>query len=442
MPHPAAVSVAVLVELERGPHSGGHVKCWERLAAAAAGRDDLDLTVYCLGRTRAVEAVAPNVRFVTLRPVLSSRRAGALVGGVDPSDLAPYHPALAQRLHRHDVWHLTHAMAFGATAARLARRNGGHRLVGSVHTDVPVLTGHYVGQVLDRLPHVAGRLLNGLAVEDRAVQAARRTRDRVFGACSRILVSSTADRRDLGAVLGPERIGWLRRGVDAALFHPDRADRGALALRYGIPDDRQVVVFAGRLDATKGVMTVAKALRRMLDDGSPAHLVLAGSGADCARITDLLGCNVTALGTVSQPELARVFASADVLAFPSHSETAGNVVIEAMACGLPVLLPQGAQTARWLRTPGRDGVLVTDDHPEGWQRCLTALLAQPRLRAEIGRLARQTASRHNPTWDRVLEEDLLPVWAARKPATPTLSPTGTCHRARLGPRFGTERAVT
>ena len=144
------VSVAVLVDLQRDQLSGGHVKCWERFAEAAAGLDEVDLTLYVLGRRGHVESLAPNVRFVSLAPVLSTRLVTSLVGGVDNSDLAPYSPALARRLPGHDVWHATHSLAFAATAVRLARTVP-TAMITSVHTDVPMLTGVYTQQLVDRL---------------------------------------------------------------------------------------------------------------------------------------------------------------------------------------------------------------------------------------------------------------------------------------------------
>ncbi|MZE75650.1 hypothetical protein GTY57_01000, partial [Streptomyces sp. SID5475] len=88
-PGPRGPSVAVLVELEWNALAGGHLKCWERFAEAAARlgsgaggserRGDgapagagVDLTVYVLGGRERVEPLSPRVRFVVLRPVISS----------------------------------------------------------------------------------------------------------------------------------------------------------------------------------------------------------------------------------------------------------------------------------------------------------------------------------------------------------------------------------
>ncbi|MFC0529697.1 glycosyltransferase [Phytohabitans kaempferiae] len=411
--HGGVPSVGVLVELARGAEAGGHVKCWERLAEAAAARDptDLgfDLTVYFLGRRSGVEALSRAVRYVTMRPVISSALLTRWIGGVDPTDLAPYHPALARRLPHHDVWHVTHAFAFGGTATRLPRP-AGTALMCSLHTDVPTLTAAYVRQVVERTPALrwlARRHPNGPPM---AVDAARRRRDRVLRACDRIMVATPTELAAVERIVGAGRVSLLGRGIDRVRFRPDPAARADLVARHGLPPGEMLVLFAGRVDASKRVMVVAEAVLRLRESGRPARLVVAGTGADCGRVPALLGNGVTMLGRLPQPELARVYPACDVLAFPSRSETIGNVVAEAMACGLPVVLPAGARTTAWLSRPGVDGLVVERDDPAGWAEQLGVLADHPEWRASLGRGAYASARYRHRTWDQVLTEDLLPFW--------------------------------
>src|SRR5690348_11665153 len=114
------IAVGVLVDLARRADSGGHVKCWERLAEAAADLPGLDLTVHFAGPGCGSENIAGNVRFVSEKPVFSTARLGFLLGEVpDDADLAPWHPRLAQALPRYDVVHTTDAFfAYAKTALR------------------------------------------------------------------------------------------------------------------------------------------------------------------------------------------------------------------------------------------------------------------------------------------------------------------------------------
>lgn len=409
MPHRGPISVAVLVDLVRTPASGGHVKCWEHLARAAAAVPRLDLTVYTFGAHPGDHAVADNVRFVALRPVFATSWLHGLVGGVDGSDLTPFHPALARRLPRHDVWHATHTMAFGATALRVRRRHA-RPLVTSVHTDVPALARAYTRQVADRLPTPLGRAATRLRTEDRVADLARHRRDRLLRASREVLASNEADAEEFAVAAPGVPVSLLRRGVDTGSFRPRPGGREWLAERYGIAHGDALVLFVGRIDATKGAPLLAEAVLRLRRTGRAAHLVLAGDGAAVPAITGRLGAAVTHVGHLPQAELARVYAACDVFAFPSQSETAGNVVAEAMAAGLPVVLPAGARTARWLQAPGRDGLLVEGQGAEDWAAAMAPLLDAPARRRAMGTCARQTVASTAPSWMDVLLQDVLPVW--------------------------------
>lgn len=428
---PVVSSVAVLVELVRRDTSGGQVKCWEHFARSAArlperlpdgsGGTPLDLTVYFLGERERVEPLSPHVRFVMLRPVLSSAATRSADRAEDVCDLAPYHPRLAALLPRHDVWHLTHGFAFAATAVRLHRRAARRsaprpRLIGSVHTDVPLLASVYARYLAERwLPGSHPRVEDLLA--DRAESALRRRRDRLLDPCERVLVPTPEGRAELARVLGPHRVALLRRGVDHELFRPDPTARDWLTRAYGVPADRPLVLFAGRLDASKGVPLLTESVRLLRARGGAPHLVMAGSGAEEDAVRRRLGRDVTLLGPLPQDRLARVYAGCDVFAFPSRTETSGNVVAEAMACGLAVVLPEGAHTTRWLAAPGFDGIVVPADSPVAWADALHPLVGRPAAREAVRRRAMETSRTAHPGWDRVFEEDLLPVWTqpARTP---------------------------
>jgi glycosyltransferase involved in cell wall biosynthesis len=423
-PRGGVPSVAVLVELDRSPEAGGHVKCWEHFAQAAAALDParlgVDLTVYVLGDAPRVQLLSADVRFVSLRPMLSTRPFVRRVGTTHVTDLAPYHPALARLLPRHDVWHLTHSFAFSATATRLAlrhRRRGAGRwgpgLVASVHTDVPDLAAAYARGVCEALP------LPAAAVPDAPVALAlRRMRDRMLRSCDLVLVGTPAQRAEIADVVGEERVGMLGRGIDRERFRPDPGARAALSAEFGVPGEGVRVLFVGRVDSSKRVGVLGEAVHRLRAERSPVHLVVAGDGVGTRRLTALLGPHVTLLGILPQQRLATVFAGCDVFAFPSRTETVGNVVAEAMASGLPVLLPAGARTTGWLARPGADGLEVRRDDAAGWAAALRRLVEDPALRTALGAAARATARRRHRSWEEVLTQDLLPVWGRLAPSRP------------------------
>ena len=143
------IRVAALVDLPRSPQAGGHVKCWERLADAAAdGELPLDLTVYFSGRQR-TEVLGPGARLAHLPPMLSTAQLKFLPYVPDHTDLAPYHPRLARELAGYDVIHTTDAFfAFARTAESVSRRRGAP-LTTSFHTDTPSYPRIFTRQTIE-----------------------------------------------------------------------------------------------------------------------------------------------------------------------------------------------------------------------------------------------------------------------------------------------------
>ncbi len=405
--------VAVLVDLLWSPSAGGHVKCWERIAQAALRRPgDLDLTVHFAGTEPALRELAPHVRYRMHRPVFSTARLPFLSHVPDHTDLAPRHPALARALADCDVIHTTDGFfAFARTAAAVARRYG-IPLVNSIHTDTPNYTRVFTARTVQRLfggGWLARWLLDGLKVPQRAERDMRHKLARHQARAAFALVSRPEERQDALAVLPDERIGWMRRGIDRDAFHPNKRDRAWLEAEYGVPRDRVVVLCVGRVNRGKNVLTLAAAMRQTLDAGQPVHLFCAGEGEDRLAVLDLLGGAATCPGIVPPETLARIYASADLVAMPSEIEVFANVVMEALASGVPVLVAARSGMGRILH-PDETGVEIDGDGPGPWAAAISELAANPGRRVAMGRAARHSAETDLPSWDDVLAEDLMPVW--------------------------------
>lgn len=435
------IKVAVLIDLEWNERAGGHVKSWERLADAARRLPGLlDLTVHLQGRTRATTTLAPNVRFVTHRPVLSTARLLARASVPDHTDLAPLHPGLLRDLRNLDVIHTTDAHFAYARTARFAARHRGMALVHSAHTATPGYTRIYSERILRRLPSfLATLLVDQLRLPDRLADGMHRGVERHLRCCDRVLLSV---RRDGGTPQpgSGQRLGILRRGIDKQAFHPDRRDRARLAQRFGIAPDRAALLFVGRLEQGKSVLTLAHASRRLLDRGVDHAVLLAGEGSERQSIGALLGDRAVLAGTVDPQTLAWLYASSDLFVFPSAIEESPNVVLEAKASALPVIVAPGGGDV-FVRTPGVDGIVVSDPDSEAWAAAIGELLADRERRVAMGRAARQDVELHHPSWDDVLAEDLIPVWhaaaaqRARRPEPAPRTSPGQTHGAYAADRL-------
>jgi glycosyltransferase involved in cell wall biosynthesis len=413
-PHRRALRVGVLVSLMQHRAAGGHVKCWERLARAALGRaDELDLTVHLLGHERQQSAIGENVRFVTEQPIFSTARLGFLSHVPDHTDLAPWHPSLARALPRYDLIHTTEAFfAFSRTATRVAKRHD-IPVVNSVHTNTPEYARLFTAQTIARLfgdGRTTALLRDRVAVPRLVERRMQRQLTRHQRECDFSLVSR-AEQLSAAAEVTGGRAGLLRRGVDHAAFNPRIRDRAWLEQSFGIPRDRFVVVFVGRLNLGKNVLLLVEAMTALAVRGETVHLVCAGEGDLHPAILSALGDNVTCTGTLSSDDVARLYAAGDLFGFPSRIEECANVVLEAAASGLPSLVAAEGGMARAIRE-GETGLSLPTDSPAAWANAIAGLAAdRPRLTA-MSRAARRYAENHLPSWSDVLDEDLLPHWHA------------------------------
>lgn len=411
-PRNPALRVSVLVTLEHGQAAGGHVKCWERFAEAAKELDGaLDLSIHFLGETSKTYQLSDNVRFHYHQPAIGTRSFSFLKQGAGHTDLAPFHFGLNAALADSDIIHATDFFSFGRTGLSHARRHG-KGMVASIHTDTPQFTRIYAKEIIPRL---AGRrlghwLVNRLDLPTRIADRMSAGIDRRLSACQHILVSKPEDYQRLGGLFGPQRLSYLRRGIDRQRFSPHHRDRLWLASEYGIPAERPVLMFAGRIDASKSVMVMAQAARHLLDKGKDVHALVVGQGAEQARIAALLGERVTLPGNVGQDVLAKLYASADLFLFPSTTEVCPNVVIEAKASGLPVVVASAHGGAQFIAEPGVDGLIAADQRSETWAGLASRLIDNADQRRSMACAARDWAELEWPSWSDVLTKDLMIAW--------------------------------
>ena len=407
------LKVDVLVDLVWGAAAGGHVKCWERLAEAATEfAGTLDLTVHFSGPATLRHDLSPHVRYQIHRPVFSTRRLPFLNRIPDDTDLAPFHPGLARMLGQGNVLHTTDAYFAFARTAQLISRLRGVPLVNSVHTETPSYTRVFTADLI-RHRFGEGRLtrwlLEQLQIDHRGEAAMRRRLERHQRQSVYALVSSVSACHELQSRLGQERAGLFRRGVDRTLFTPSRRDRHWLQAEYGIPTDRIVVLCVGRVNQGKNVLLLAQAVKRLADCGMPVQLFCAGEGDQRQVVRTLLGEAATCPGVIERQTLARVYASADLFAMPSEIEVFANVVMEALASGLPSLVTAEGGMGRMLR-PGSNGLELPGSDISAWEEAIADLITDDERRQRMALAAREAAERDLPSWQDVLRQDLLPVW--------------------------------
>jgi len=410
---PTRPRVAVLVNLFQDPGAGGHVKCWERFAeAAGAFSDSVDVTVHFYGEKSGVHDVAENVRFRLWRPMFCTAWLPFLSAVPDHTDIAPFHPAVARDLTNYDVIHTTDGFfAFAQTAAWVARKHA-IPLVHSVHTDTPRYANVYTRRILERLfgKSAAGRLLTETwQLPARLERSMDRKLRQHMSQAAFTLVSAMDSCGCSAEATGTSQTFRLRRGIDRETFAPDRCDRRHIEQRYGVPEDRFLIAFAGRLSRGKNLELFMRALDRNWMAAHNAHLFLAGEGEDRTTLQQHFGDFATCPGLLPQADLATVLASADVFVLPSLIEVSSNVVREALACGTGVLMSAECSASGEV-VDGRTGRYLPGNDPAAWRDALAGLAGDADTTRRWGVAANAWARENLPSWRDVLREDLLPVW--------------------------------
>jgi glycosyltransferase involved in cell wall biosynthesis len=184
----------------------------------------------------------------------------------------------------------------------------------------------------------------------------------------------------------------LARGIDAEQYNP------AHRTRPRTPDGPPVALYVGRLSVEKNLAFLANAATRLRAEGLDFRLVIVGDGPYRAELEAQLPW-AEFKGYLKGTELSRAFADGDFFVFPSLTDTLGNVVLEAMASGLPVLVAD-TQGPGELVHEGVDGFVAPGE--EEFAERFRLLVGDATCRAEMGRAARANAVTLD--WSRILED--------------------------------------
>ncbi len=293
----------------------------------------------------------------------------------------PAHRRLARlwSLNPPDIVHIATEGPLGWSALRTARRLG-IPTVSEFRTNFHAYSQHYGIGVLQ------GRILGYL----------RSFHNR--SGCT--MVPTAALGREL-ATSGFDRLRVVARGVDTSLFNPSHRSND-LRTQWEAHPDSVVVTAVGRLAPEKNLGLLVHSFQHIRKLAPSARLVLVGDGPARESLRRKLPDAVFA-GKRTGDDLARHYASADLLLFPSITETYGNVTPEAMASALGVVaFAYGA--AGELIAHGRSGWLAPFSNDAAFiQTAASAARDLGRLR-EVGRHAHLTAA--NLGWDRIISQVL------------------------------------
>jgi glycosyltransferase involved in cell wall biosynthesis len=222
-----------------------------------------------------------------------------------------------------------------------------------------------------------------------------------YGHCRHLYVP-TQSMAEVLAHRGIEKgIKIWARGVETDLFNPNKRDM-KWRREIGFDDDEIVVTFVSRLVWEKELETFADAVNMVKRSNRRVRAMVVGDGPAREGLEEMLP-EAHFTGFLSGEQLARAYASSDVFFFPSHTETFGNVTLEAMSSGLPCLVAD-ATGSRSLVEHEVNGCLGKIQDSNDFARKLAMITSDDEIRLKMGEVSREKAMSYR--WD-VINQQML-----------------------------------
>lgn len=321
------------------------------------------LDIFTYSRKTSVEELGP-VRILRFSPNFPVKIYQDLI--FDP---VVYQPGIVREFSTgaYDIIHTATPGSIGLHALLMATRCGAP-LVGAYHTAVPEYGGMRVwGPVRKPVTGLLWRYVRWY-----------------YNHCKVVLAPSEHTRNDLKERLKTD-VGVFSRGVDTEKFSPD----------FRLTSPGTEILYVGRLAVEKNLGLLAEFFK----DRKDVRLKLVGDGPYRHELEMALGSRSKFTGVLTGESLARAYASADIFVCPSETETFGNVVLEAMSSGLPVVV-----TDKWapkeLVEDGKTGFVAKGR--KDFHEKVEMLIKDPVLRDYMGRNARAAAL--DRSWDTVFDK--------------------------------------
>lgn len=233
---------------------------------------------------------------------------------------------------------------------------------------------------------------------------------RLYNHFERTLVPSPA-LGDLLGTWGVDNVFHTELGVDVSVFHPTPTAEENVRAEFGIPANRPILLYIGRLAQEKNTQTLFRAFRRLEEAGANCHLIVIGDGLQRRELeqlkTDLASRSgrppITWLPYCAEASrLAELYRAADLFVHPGVQETFGLVTLESQACGTPVIGIHGSYMDRIIH--GSQASWARENSPEALAGAVTSALAS-HLKVHSQGLAARIAARYSWTgvFDRLFD---------------------------------------
>jgi glycosyltransferase involved in cell wall biosynthesis len=225
-----------------------------------------------------------------------------------------------------------------------------------------------------------------------------------YGQLDTVFVNSEEYRQSwIKRGFDPAKLKILPRGLDTELFHPGQRNSAFLE-KFGASNGEIRLLYVGRISREKDLDVLTDAYRRLRKEGLPVRLFVVGHGPYSKAFAKCLP-DAVFTGYLKGPELAAAYASADIFVFPSTTDTFGNVILEAQASGLPVVVSDSGGPKE-LVVDKSNGLITRSHDVEDFTGAIRTLVTNRSLRERMAAAARKSVT--DRSWPRAFEK----FWAS------------------------------
>lgn len=405
------MKVAVLVDLEFSQKAGGHVKFWQRISEAISQKDNVNLTVFFLGEKKTKIWVTKNIKYLLMKPILSSKVLSHIGVDADATDLFPINFRLFFKLKKFDLIHTTDQFFSMARTAKLASKIWKIPITTSIHTDTPPYTKYYVRKIITKLIpsffSFSDLLINKLKIP---TFFENRMYKKLYNYLKEVNHAMVGDKlyspKFLKKQTGNKNITKLNRGVNKDIFFICNEKRNYLLKKFNISLKDKIIFFSGRIHELKGAIHLAYIHKELVESGLNVTTLVAGEGKHTNKCLKIAGKKFLILGYLKQYEVAKVYRLCDLFVFPSEYEIGPNVVIEAKACGAVCVVSPGGGGKR-IKKSYSDGVIINELSVSKWVTIIRKLLLD---KTKIKHMKKTLKKTEVYSWCNVFTLDILPHW--------------------------------
>jgi len=296
-----------------------------------------------------------------------------------------------------EIIHITGPSELGIFGAYFAWKMG-VPLAASWHTNVHEYLAKRMRRITGLLPD------ERIPAAERGIERATLAATARFYRLAQVLFAPNVELCTMLEAATGKPCQMMRRGVDTELFSPTRRPE-SVASDCKVP---LILGYVGRLSIEKNIALLVRVARELREGNIAVRFLIVGQGGDEAMLREQLP-EAEFAGVLRGEALARAYAAMDIFLFPSHTDTFGNVVLEALASGVPAVVTPGGGP-KYIVKDGVTGFVVDDD---GFAGAVAALAHNPGRLDAMRQEAREYAL--GCSWDAVFGRVYQAYAAVLKP---------------------------